>query len=935
MAFSTPFAAPTVGDKFEFGDDPAELRRLPTGIDSSLAGSSDQTQHHIQQQQQIPPPQLSRSHSLGHFAVSPSIHYAASSISHQAACSAFAPPPSSQLNQGYLQQLYAAAPSAAAQSGPVQLWMGDIEPWMDDDYIRLLWARMGESVAVKVIRDRLTGALANYCFVEVLTHADAERLLALYNGRPMPAPFDRLFRLNWASGMSGGLTSSALLPIGIGYSHQVATSSGVAAAGVLEGSSAALYAAAPGTGPLPMFLDGPEFSLFVGDLAPEVTDIQLVHEFRGRYASVRTAKIVTDPVTLQPRGYGFVRFADEADHQRALVEMNGKVIGSRAIRVSAATPKRMPTMSSFQQQQPADGALGRDATASPALSESSSDSNALYNPATDPLNTTVFVGGLMHPVGEDELHAFFAVYGDVDYCKIPLNRGCGFVTFAKRANAETAMRALNGHMLGGSRVRLSWGRSQIHARHNHRHHHHHHHHHRQQNSNGGSSSGANSHRNSVSDQNGLFSRRSVSLGKGIVAATAASATALPAPSSSVSTAPLGLGLCGALLAGASSTSMASMATDEKCAVAPTVYSAAVHSSISSHALAAMPSYIQSPPLQQQQHNHLLSGYSVTPQSAFYSLSPIHSAGTGAAPFVDGFENDTHIVPQAQQQQQQPHYTRFNHQQPLQYYYYQPQEQQMLATPITGYAPQGVAEMSPSITTQYGRQPLPPPPHSLGMRASGLFESMNPLQQSPCVQQHDYRVGDFASGGSLCSPPSNTMLPSMAACPSELLTRRLSALTLSNTARMGSGEISGLGGGPSPNASAAPTLNRRPSAGVIGQRRLSSKSSFYQPPMPHKSSSQLSMAQMWPTALESSPSLPLSLQMGEFQPGGALSTPASSARLSTSSLSFLAMTPSTLNHDNMWSADNGASRRQSSDDKQKRDSQDRLDLALDGSTIRII
>ncbi|KAI7824967.1 hypothetical protein BX661DRAFT_194233 [Kickxella alabastrina] len=323
--------------------------------------------------------------------------------------------------QGYTQHF-------APASGPVQIWMGDIEAWMDDECIRQMWARAGELVSVKMIRDRLTGGPANYCFIEVPMQADAERLLALYNGKSMPIPFDRPFRLNWASGMTMGL-GTALSPL------------------------------AP----------GPEYSLFVGDLAPEVTDMQLIHEFRCRYASVRAAKVVTDPVTLLPRGYGFVRFGDEADQQRALVEMMGQMMGSRAIRVSTATPKRTPTMPALLQQQQqymTDSAAAagsasaiadtRDMTRSPASSEASIDSNALYNPATDPFNTTVFVGGLVNPVSEEELHAFFSQYGEVNYCKIPPNRGCGFVTFAKRPNAETAMRALNGHMLGGSRVRLSW-----------------------------------------------------------------------------------------------------------------------------------------------------------------------------------------------------------------------------------------------------------------------------------------------------------------------------------------------------------------------------------------------------------------------------------------------------------------------------------------------
>ncbi|KAJ2030280.1 hypothetical protein H4S03_007105 [Coemansia sp. S3946] len=689
------------------------------------------------------PPQLSHSHSFGQFqftsntspsALSPPMHHVPSSHQQPAqqmilqshlflgdcapaqASSSLpslatpAPLPHSALypgfasvqQQGYLQQL----PQLYASAAPVQLWMGDIEPWMDEEYIRIVWNSLGETVAVKIIRDRLTGAMANYCFIEVSTHADAERILALHNGKAMPSSPDRLFRLNWATGMAPGTGYPPL--------QSFATAGALESPGGLA-ASGNTYAATSGGLSLSASLDGPEFSLFVGDLAPEVTDVQLVHEFRSRYGSVRTAKVVTDPVTLLPRGYGFVRFADEADQQRALVEMQGHVIGSRTIRVSTATPKRTSTTSSFQQQYqqqlPADGGLARDATGSPALSESSSDSNALYNPATDPNNTTVFVGGLMHPVNEEELHSFFAVYGDVVYCKIPPNRGCGFVTFSKRGHAETAMRALNGHMLGGSR-------------------------------------------------NGLLSRRSVSLGKSIAAA---------APSAS--------------------------------------------------------------------------------------------------------------------------------------------------------------DLSPSATGHFSRQPS-----ALAMRSSGQFEGLHPMQQNMYANQYDGR-GDVAGNGL-----SSTMLPSLAACPSELLTRRLSALTLGSAAHLGSNELQSFGGGPSPSVisastlASAPTLNRRPSAGVIGQRRLSSKSSFYQPP--HKSSSQLAMAQMWPTTVEHSSSMPLTLNPGEFNASGTLSTPSSSARLSTSSLSFLAMTPSTLNHDHSGN-DSGDSRRQSSDDKNKRDSQDQLNFAFDGNTFHMI
>ncbi len=37
------------------------------------------------------------------------------------------------------------------------LWMGDLDPWMDEQYVKQVWANYGEQVNVKIIRDRFTG----------------------------------------------------------------------------------------------------------------------------------------------------------------------------------------------------------------------------------------------------------------------------------------------------------------------------------------------------------------------------------------------------------------------------------------------------------------------------------------------------------------------------------------------------------------------------------------------------------------------------------------------------------------------------------------------------------------------------------------------------------------------------------------------------------
>ena len=81
-------------------------------------------------------------------------------------------------------------------------------------------------------------------------------------------------------------------------------------------------------------------SLFVGDLAPDVSDLILQEYFRQFYPSVRSAKVITDAATGRSKGYGFVRFGSEEERDRALTEMNGQYCMSRPMRISIATPKK-------------------------------------------------------------------------------------------------------------------------------------------------------------------------------------------------------------------------------------------------------------------------------------------------------------------------------------------------------------------------------------------------------------------------------------------------------------------------------------------------------------------------------------------------------------------------------------------------------------------
>lgn len=92
--------------------------------------------------------------------------------------------------------------------------MGELEPWIDENFVRSVWFGMGEQVNVKMIRDKFSGN-AGYCFIDFSTPEAAAKALSL-NGSIMPNT-TRPFKLNWASG--GGLADRRSARCSIVYSH--------------------------------------------------------------------------------------------------------------------------------------------------------------------------------------------------------------------------------------------------------------------------------------------------------------------------------------------------------------------------------------------------------------------------------------------------------------------------------------------------------------------------------------------------------------------------------------------------------------------------------------------------------------------------------------------------------------------------------------------
>lgn len=270
---------------------------------------------------------------------------------------------------------------------------------MDENYLNSCFGQTGEVSSIKVIRNKQTGQSEGYGFIEFLSRATAEKVLQNYNGMLMPN-VEQAFRLNWASFSTGERRSDA----------------------------------------------GSDHSVFVGDLAPDVTDTLLHETFASRYQSIKGAKVVIDANTGRSKGYGFVRFGDDTERARAINEMNGVFCSSRPMRIGVATPRKA---SGYQQQYSSQAMVVVGGASNGGTAQSDEDF----------ANTTIFVGGLDPSVTDEDLRQLFSQHGDVISVKIPVGKGCGFVQFANRNGAEEALQNLNGSVIGKQTVRLSWGRS--------------------------------------------------------------------------------------------------------------------------------------------------------------------------------------------------------------------------------------------------------------------------------------------------------------------------------------------------------------------------------------------------------------------------------------------------------------------------------------------
>ncbi|NLF30504.1 MAG: RNA-binding protein [Planctomycetes bacterium] len=78
--------------------------------------------------------------------------------------------------------------------------------------------------------------------------------------------------------------------------------------------------------------------LYVGNLGYDISETDLQQVF-AQHGTVESAVVITDKMTGQSKGFGFVEMSTDQEAQKAISELNGQDLDGRPMTVNEAKPR--------------------------------------------------------------------------------------------------------------------------------------------------------------------------------------------------------------------------------------------------------------------------------------------------------------------------------------------------------------------------------------------------------------------------------------------------------------------------------------------------------------------------------------------------------------------------------------------------------------------
>ncbi|KAK8644193.1 hypothetical protein V6N13_123508 [Hibiscus sabdariffa] len=160
--------------------------------------------------------------------------------------------------------------------------------------------------------------------------------------------------------------------------------------------------------------------IFVGGLARETSSAQFLEHF-GKYGEITDSVIMKDRKTGQPRGFGFVTYAEPSVVDKVIEDTH--VINGKQVEIKRTIPKGAAGSKEFKTRK-------------------------------------IFVGGIPSSVSEDEFKDFFTQYGEVREHQIMRDhatnrsRGFGFITFETEQAVDNLLEKGNKIDFAGTQVEI-------------------------------------------------------------------------------------------------------------------------------------------------------------------------------------------------------------------------------------------------------------------------------------------------------------------------------------------------------------------------------------------------------------------------------------------------------------------------------------------------